>query len=152
MPNDDKNLKKAIASAKYIYEKLQPGVSSQQEIVNFLQAETIYLLSVIHKWQEDSSATGKDRVDWLEGYEEYDLTGQSPGQIAAFSVARQTFFQNWLDRLPSIFPHFTIIEFHLDPRASGKYAPRAYLSPSAQIITGSGGGPNSTVNPPPPPK
>ena len=158
MPKDDKNLKEAIASAKYIYEKLVAGVSTDKKTVSFLKAETFFLLSVVHKWGEDNSATGEDRVDWLQGYEGYNLAGKTVVEINAVRIERQIFFQQWLDRLPSVFPRCTIIEFYLDEQLdsqgnrTGIYSPRAYLSPSAQIITGQGGGPNSTVNPPPPPK
>jgi len=152
MPNDDKNLESAIASVDYIKQNLVAGVSSNEEYIQYLKAETLFLLLVLQDWQ-DQNCMNQKQVNWLENYNTYDLSGYSTLQISQFKQQRQLAFQQYLDSLPpGSYPRYKIVLFDLKEQKPGTamYDPIAYLCPVARFIPPGRRGPNGSLNPPSP--
>src|SRR5207249_1573209 len=98
----------------YIKENLVQGVSNNEDLVKYIKAETLFLLSVVLGWQ-DEICNYQKQINWLANYNVYDLSGYSPFSIIQFKIQEQLFFQQHLDHLPaSLYPtRYKIVYFDL---------------------------------------
>jgi len=149
MLNEDKDLKRAIASVDFIKAKLVPGVSVDNEVLITLKAETLYLLGVILGWRNVNCANSS-KVNWLEGYT-FDFSKIDPLLRPAYLWWERLYLQSALDSLdPDAYPRYKIVQldFYETSPGSGIYTAEAYLCPPAQKPPP---GPNSSFDPPQPP-